>query len=419
MSAPAPPLEERDRARGRYLAIASHPAGNTFRHVFTQQLPTLALVALGASELQVGLQGSFIFAFVALQLPTLRTLTRVSKRGILVGAHVFALVTGLPLVFFDQLAALPQGAAVALAQLCFALVAVGHCVGETVWFPLLYAYLDRENTGRFFGLLRTGWHLALILFFVASQWWLAQHPGDFAPLFALAWGLGLSRTFLIARLPERRQLGGEQIRVRDALALVRAPRLRRYLATAAWGHACRVTATVFGLVMIRRAVGLSDGQAVGASIAFYAGGLASLVLWGRIVDRAGALPVLRVTAVGKGLVLLLLAVAPASAFSAEWLALWFFSLSALSAGFGVADTHWLFELTPAEAPAATIVIGAVGVGVAAGIAPILAGAALDLLLPADPRGALPVYRGFFALLGLLQALACLPTFGLATLRDAA
>ena len=418
MSAPAPPLEEGERARGRFLAIASHPAGNTFRHVFTQQLPTLALVALGASELQVGLQGSFIFAFVALQLPTLRALPRVSKRGILVGAHLFALATALPLVFFDRLAELPQGTAVALAQLSFALVAIGHCVGETVWFPLLYAYLDRENTGRFFGVLRTGWHLALILFFAASQWWLARHPGDFAPLFAFAWGLGLARTFLIVRMPERREPAGERIRVRDALALARAPLLRRYLATTAWGHACRVTATVFGLVMIRRAVGLSDGDAVGASIAFYAGGLASLVLWGRIVDRAGALPVLRVTAVGKGLVLALLAMAPASAFSAEWIALWFFGLSALSAGFGVADTHWLFELTPAEAPAATIVIGAVGVGVAAGVAPIVAGAGLDLLLPADPAGALPVYRGFFAVLAGLQALACLPTFGLAALRKA-
>jgi hypothetical protein len=63
MPAPAVPLDERERARGRVLAIASHPAGNAFRYVFTQQLPTLALVALGASELQVGLQGSFIFAY--------------------------------------------------------------------------------------------------------------------------------------------------------------------------------------------------------------------------------------------------------------------------------------------------------------------------------------------------------------------
>jgi MFS family permease len=388
----------------------------TFRHVFTFQLPTLALVALGASELQVGLQGSFIFAFVTLQLPTLRVLTRVSKRRVLVGAHAFALVAALPLVFFDRLAELPQAAAIALAQLAFALVAAAICVGETVWFPLLYAYLDRASTGRFFGLLRTGWHLALILFFAGSQWWLAQHPGSFAPLFAFAWGLGALRIFLIVRMPERWQSGGARVRVRDALALVREPVLRRYLATVAWGNAWRVTATVFGLVMFRRAVGLSEGEAVGATIAFYAGGLASLMLWGRIVDRAGALPVLRITAVGKALVMALLAVAPASALSAEWFALWFFSLAALAAGFGVADTHWLFELTPAEAPAATIVIGAVAVGLAAGVAPVLAGAALDLVLPADPAGAVPVYRGFFALLALLEAAACWPTFGLPARR---
>ena len=42
------------RARGRRLAIASHPLAMTHRYVYTDQLPTLALVALGASEAMVG-----------------------------------------------------------------------------------------------------------------------------------------------------------------------------------------------------------------------------------------------------------------------------------------------------------------------------------------------------------------------------
>ena len=68
----APPLSEDLRTRGRRVAIASHPAGNTFRMVFTQHLPTLALVGIGASEFEVGVQNSFVFLFIALQLPTLR-----------------------------------------------------------------------------------------------------------------------------------------------------------------------------------------------------------------------------------------------------------------------------------------------------------------------------------------------------------
>ena len=57
------PLDDEQRARGRRLAITSHPAGMTFRMVFTQHLPTLALVSLGAGEFWVGLQASFAFGF--------------------------------------------------------------------------------------------------------------------------------------------------------------------------------------------------------------------------------------------------------------------------------------------------------------------------------------------------------------------
>ena len=52
MSGPSPeaasaPLDAATRARGRRLAIASHPAGMTFRTIFTEWVPTLALVGLG------------------------------------------------------------------------------------------------------------------------------------------------------------------------------------------------------------------------------------------------------------------------------------------------------------------------------------------------------------------------------------
>lgn len=416
MTAPAPPLDARERRRGRFLAIASHPTGFTFRQVFTQQLPTLALVSLGASELQLGIQGAFGFAFVALQLPTLRMLGRVSKRTILMSAHLFSLAMALPLVFFDTLADQPRGVAVALAQVSFALVAAGFCVGETVWFPLLRAYIEPGQTGRFFGMLRSGWHTALLLFYLGSQWWLARHPGSFAPLFAFGWGLGVARTFLIAGLPERSERTGERVRIREAFALLRVAGVRRYLATTSLGIAVRVTATVFAIAMLRRATGLSESQVVSATIAFVAGGLVSLYLWGRIVDRVGAIPVLRITALGTSLALLWLALAPAAALGVVEASLWFFAVALLAAGFGVADTHLLFELAPAEAPARTIVLGAVVGGLAAGLVPIGAGAGLDAVLPADPAGALPVYRGFFALLALLEAAACLPTLGFAKLH---
>jgi MFS family permease len=412
MSAPAPPLDARERLRGRFLAIASHPTGHTFRLLFTQNLPTLALVSLGASEFQVGLQGAFAFAFVALQLPTLRLVGHVSKRSILMSAHVFTLAVALPLVFWDRIGELPQQSAIAIALASFALVGVGTCVGETVWFPLLRAYVEPGQTGRFFGVLRTGWHLTLLAFYAGSQWWLTQHPGAFAQLFALGWGLGAARTFLIAGLPERSERTGVRVRAREALALARDPRTARYLAATSLGKACRVTATVFAIVMLRRAAGLSEGDVVYTTMAFVAGAAVSLYAWGHVVDRVGAVPVLSATATGMALTLLTLALAPASALDVGWTSLWFFTLAFLTAGFEVADTHLLFELTPPEAPARTLVLAAVAAGLAAGLGPLLAGAALDVLLPGDPAGELRTYRGFFMVLALGMASTLVPARGL-------
>lgn len=409
MTAPAPPLDARDRRRGRFLAVASHPTGYTFRMIFSQNLPTLALVALGASELQVGLQGAFAFVFVILQLPTLRMVGHVSKRAILMSAHAFTLLVALPLVFFDRVALLPPAEGIAIALASFALVGVGAAVGETVWFPLLRGYVEPGQTGRFFGVLRTGWHIALLLFYAGSQWWLTRYPGAFAQLFAVGWGLGFARTFLIAGLPERSERTGERVRVREALALAREPRMARYLAAISIGNACRVTGTVFAIVMLRRAAGLSEGEVVYTTMAFVGGAALTLYAWGRVVDRVGAIPVLRATITGKALTLLLLALAPLAALDVAWTSLWFFVLAVLAAGFGVADTHLVFELTPEEAPARTLVLAAVATGLAAGLGPLLAGAVLDAILPGDPAGELRTYRGFFAVLAGIQVCALLPT----------
>jgi hypothetical protein len=129
----------------------------TFQHVFTQPLPTLALLALGASESVIGIQSACVFGTLVLQLPTLRAIAHWPKRRILVLAHVLAIAAALPLLGFRQLAELDAGLPVALAS--FAALAAAASISNTVWFPLLRGYVEPERIGRFFGTLRTGWHL--------------------------------------------------------------------------------------------------------------------------------------------------------------------------------------------------------------------------------------------------------------------
>lgn len=396
-----------ERRRGRRLAVLSHPAGMTHRTIFSDQLPTLALVGLGASESVVGLQRAFEPIAQLLQLFALRAVGRVRKRTILVAGQSFAVLAGLPLVAYGALAAAgaPAGPAIALASLAF--TAVGIVVGNAVWFPLLRGYVEPGQIGKFFGVLRTGWHLTLIAYFLAAQHWLAAHPGSFGPLFAAALLAGTVRIAMVIRLPEAVGSSPTRIRIRDALGLLRAqPRLRRYLSGVVLYGAARRTALPFAIVMMRRTLGLSDADVVLATAAFYAGGFASLYGWGLVADRFGPMPVFRLTSIGTGVLLLAFAVWSGAA-SAVWMVAFFFVFAVLNAGFGVADTQVLFGLAPTDEPTATLVIADVTGSLAYGAVPLLAGLLLDAAISAA-AAPIDAYRVLFLTTALMAVIAPIP-----------
>jgi predicted MFS family arabinose efflux permease len=416
---PDAPLPPSERARGRRLAIASHPAGMTFRMVFTAELPTLALVALGASEAVVGLQRAFLYLAVALQLPALRLVSRVPKRSILVGGQLLALAGSAPLLFFGALETAGGGAiGAALAALLCA--AVGMALGETVWFALLHGYQEPARTGRFFAVLRTGWHVALIAYFLGAQRWLSAHPGDFGPLFGVGWALGALRLAMIRRLPERSERSDQRIRAREAIALLRdQPLLRSYLLGCGLAIPARAVAFAFALVLLRREIGMSDGQILWTTIAVYTGGLLSLQIFGRIVDAVGPAPVFRWTAIGQAiLVLALFGVRDAGAASLALAVAAFFLAYGLGAGFDVADTYVLFSLAPSHAPARTMVVVQVTESAVRAAAPLVAGVVLERALAAGIPP-LAAYRALFAACAVLTLAALLPLRAVAQIPSSA
>jgi hypothetical protein len=407
--AAAEPLPATERARGRRLAIASHPFGMTHRIVMSEHLPTLALVALGASEGLVGLQRTCVHLAVLLQLPALASIGHVRKRSILMTGQVLAIAGGVPLLAFGSLSSYGAEAAPQIALASFALAAAGFSISETVWFAMLHGFQEPARIGRFFAWLRTGWHLALIAYFLGAQHWLAAHPGSFAPLFAVGFAAGVIRAALIARLPERREGGGDAPRVREALALVlREPMLRRYLGGIALGGAVRGVVFTFALVMLRRVIGFEEGRVLYTTVALYAGGLATLWLWGRVVDAVGPWPVFRWTSLGQALLVLgLVALRDPSNGDLVLAVALFFGIYALGAGFDVADTHTLFALAPEEAPASTLVGARVVELLIRALIPFVAGMALEAALALDFEP-LAVYRVLFVACAVASALASVP-----------
>ncbi len=414
MTPPPPPrdtsheLSPAARARGRRLAIASHPAGMTHRLVYTDQLPTLTLVALGASEAVVGLQNAFEPFLQLLQLPTLRLVGRFSKRSILIAGQIIAVLAGLPLLAFGLLTTLPAPWGLTLTLASLLVTAAGITVSDTAWFPLLRAYIEPERTGHFFGILRSVWHFTLIAYFIGAQRWLTLRPGSFAALFAVATACGVLRVVLIAPLPEPPTEQREYTRIREALALLRheAP-LRRYLLGVGLCGGARRAVVPFVIVLMRRALGFSDADVLLTTLAFFAGGFVSLYLWGRAVDRFGPLPIFTLNAVGLALLYLSLLALTLATHAVALMAAFFFTLNLLVAGFGVADTHVLFGLTPIHAPTRYLVVADVATSLVYGVAPLLAGLGLDAAVAAGVPSLL-AYRTLFFVAALMTLLALAP-----------
>ena len=417
----SPTLTPTEQARGRRIVLASQPLQMTFRRIFTEDVPTLALVYLGAGDAAVGLQRAFDPLSALLQLPSLRALAHVSKRALLLTGQWIALFSALPLLAFPALATLGGDTGTALALASFALVAVGFGVAETPWFPLLHGYVPPDRIGRFFGTLRSTWHVALIISFLGVQRWLAANPGSFGPVFAAAWLCGLARVALVWRLPERAGGTRERIRARRALReLIQHPELRRYLLGVSLCGGARRALMPFAIVVMRRVIGMSEAQVLLATLASFVGGLIALYVAGRAADRVGSAPIFRASGIGLAVLALgfclLHEPGPGSVALAAGL---FCGVSALSAAFGVADTNVLFSLAPAESPTAVLTSATASAAIAYALAPVAAGLALQAAIALGTNELL-AYRTLFALTAVAFAVSWIPLrhFGLAPLQPA-
>lgn len=410
-------LPASERVRGRRLVYASHPLGMTHQRTFSAELPTLALLGLGAGDALVGLQRSLEPLLQLLRLPTLRATARWPMRRILVGGQIAAVIAGAPLLAYGALVAMPSPAGVAIAMASLAGVCAALAIAQTVWFPLLYHYPEPGRTGRFFGIVRSGWHAALIVYFLLAQRWLTAHPGAFGALFAVGWACGVLRIVLLARLPEPAAPpadapiaagGATALSGPDWRAPLRDPRFRAYLAAMSLGGAARRMAAPFAVVLMRRELGLSDADLVWTTVAIYSGGLVSLYAFGLAADRFGTGPVFAGTAlVGAGATLALVGLPAAGPSLLVLATALFFVQSVSTAGFEVADTNLLFRIAPAEGPAATLVTASVAISAIQGLAPFAAGLALEAALGAavSPETA---YGALFLLCAAMQLAALLP-----------
>jgi hypothetical protein len=407
-------LPEDQQRRGRRVALLSHPFSMTYRMATGGGLATQALVSLGASEALVGLQASLAPFATLIQLPGLRLVARLGKRGLLLLTQVLALLCGLPLLYYGRLLELgpSQGPAVLLASLAGTMLML--LLGSTAWWPLLHGFTRRGSTGRFFAALRTSWHLGLIGFFLFSAWWLSGHPGGFGLLFAIAWACGAARALLIPLFPERPERVAFAVREALGRVVVAGP-LRQYTVGVTLDQIVFRAVPPFLIVLLRREVHLTEAQVLVTTLATYVGGLLALHPAGALADRLGARPMLVATCALRAAVVLSLGLA-AWLCSAELLlplvAGLTLAYSMLVAAFGVAEVKLLFRLAEGASPTPAIVGTVVARNLVAGVVVVTVGLVLEQVLrrAADPLG---IYLGFFGLAAAIQLAAGWPLWRVA------
>lgn len=344
-------------------------------------------LALGATDLQIGLIAAIPFLAQLAHLPAIGLLARWPDRRPLTvwavaGARLLLVAMGL-LPFLD----LPRVPALVALLVLYAVLATLSGAAWQVWMRDL---VPREELGAYHG--RRFALLALVGFvmlLVAGQFTARAAPalpsppfGAFAALFVVGTVLGLVSCAIMARAPSVPSPAPVNARFREALRRPLADRNWRRVIVflGVWGFAANL-ALPFVSVFLLRTVGYSLGVVTVLAALSMAANFLGFRLWAPIIDRFGAKPVLGLN--GSLFVVSMLAWA--------WLpnrpggdvlvgaAFLHLLLGLATSGLDLASTALTMKLAPPEEAAAYLSTASLAKALATGIAPLLGGLAATLL----------------------------------------
>jgi MFS family permease len=354
---------------------------------------TLFLKRLGADNTQIGLTLSLLQIGVVLQLFIANAMETRGKKPFLVAGWVVVTLlsfgyVAIPWVF----AAFGSAAAIYALMPLVLLVALVKQVADTGWMPLLNDVVPSDIRGRFFGKMRTIWQLATVVFlFLVSVFFAGAESAPFWR-YQVVFLVGIAASFIriasVSRIPEP-----PLPPVSKPVSLLRT--IRGPLAD-----------SVYAAVYLKSsAMRYDDAHALFTSTTvFYMGSAAALVFWGALADRAGSRPLLKINTIGLGLVRLLW-LGVDGPYGYVLVPAFFFLNGVFSAGYGIANTRYLFTIIPGAYGKTTYIVlsGVTTTLVAAAVTP-LGGYIIDGLAgygPALAAFGLDEYRLPFVVSGVM------------------
>jgi len=213
------------------------------------------------------------------------------------------------------------------------------------------------------------WSVAAFAFYFAR---LSPHYA-FPILVVVGCGAGLTDILLFLRVREPENLLTRQTHpLKDLAEPLRHPDYRTLVVFTCLFYACTNLAAVFMLLFILKVLGLSIWKTTLAWSMYGVGTALVAPTWGRIADRYGHRPVLRVCTAFKPIICLVyLIITPATAFLVLTISFFFDGL--LNSGNEIAINGYMMKMAPRQNRSMFIAANTALSGIAAGMGGILGG----------------------------------------------
>ena len=280
------PLSVKDLRRGQ-TALIRYVAAGAANNALVGSTGALFLLSLGASPFHLGLLATFLHLDKVARLGGAELMRHTGKAGIMLWGRLLATPVTAGLAVAAALGIAGEGAIFATIGV-LALRGTLQQLGNAAWWPLIRDVTAGGSLGEFLGRMRSYQRLLELALPVAVGSWLGESPEPtrFWPLFAAAVVVLLCSAWWIRAVPEAPIADTNASLWRRIRLVLETPAIRRfclYLGVRVFLYSASFPFWV--IVLTDR--GLPVSQFVWMTSLLALGQLATLWLWGQLVDRRG------------------------------------------------------------------------------------------------------------------------------------
>ncbi len=352
---PQADLTGEQKRRGMHLGFYAAALGVTFFFATGGNVLTLFVKRLGASNTQIGGILSFLFIFSVVQIFVAPLIERYGKRPFIIRGWLIATTLAFSYVTVPWIYGKWGGQAAIYALMVMIVpLAVARQVAIAGWMPLLNDVVPTHVRGRYFGKMRTVWQGTGIVFLALTSFFFGGKENAPFWQYQVVFLVGIAASYLrilaIAKMPELPPSPDE-----DRPSFFRTfgipfgdPEYVRFIVfSALFAAAVALTDSYMVVYLKSPTLAYDDSSALFVStVVFFMGSALSVLLWGWLADRLGAKPLLVINALAMGAVRFLWFAALLPVAGGAVIMLIYFLTGVFAAGFGIANTKYLFAITP-------------------------------------------------------------------------